>query len=383
MKRAKQAAALLAALALLLQTGCWSYHELETYSIVAGMAIDKGQNGYKYHLTIECVDMSATGGPQAGIEPQILTEDGDSIFDAVRSTLRESDKKLYFNHCQIVVISSELAGEGIKPLLDWFQRDAEPRVTLDFLVSKEKTAGEILDVTPQTGQITSFQIANSLTESASYYGGTPSRKLYKINNTLNAEGISLSLPAIETKPAKEGKTVQLAGTAVFKGDRQIGWLDDEPSKYFVIARGEAHGGLLLTGEKPDATDLVLEILNMKAKTEPELSGDSVSMRIKVDMEAAFAEQNSTVDYLQRDGMEKIQGYAERTIRDGIQDVVKNVQQQFDSDIFGFGSSIFLSKPGEWERLKPGWDDTFRNLKVEVDAKVTIRNAALDIAKGGK
>lgn len=384
MKRVKKAAVLLAAaLILLLQSGCWSYHELETYSIVAGIAIDKGQNGYKYHVTLECVDMSATGGPTAGIEPQMLEEDGNAIFDAMRSTLRESDKKLYFNHCKVIIVSSELAKEGIKPLLDWFQRDAEPRSTLAFLISKEKTAGEILRVTPQTGQITGFQISNSLTETASYYGGMPQVQLYQIYNILNAEGASVALPAIETKTVPSGQTVQFAGVAVFKGDRQVGWLDDEPAKYFVMAHGDANGGLLLTGEKPDAKDIVLEILSVKTKKEPVISGDAVSMRISVEMEAAFAEQNSEVDYLTKDGMDKIQGYAERTIRDGIQDVVESVQQQFDSDIFCFGNSIFLSDPGEWERLKPHWDDIFRKLKVEVEAKVVIRNAALGVAKGGR
>lgn len=383
MKLKKTAALLATALILLLQTGCWSYHELETYSIVAGIALDKGQNGYKYHVTLECIDMSSTGGPTAGIEPQMLEEDGNSVFDAMRSTLRESDKKLYFNHCKIVVVSSDLAKEGIKPLLDWFQRDAEPRVTLAFLISKEKTAGEILRVAPQTGQITAFQISNSLNESESYYGGTPNVQLYQINNILNAEGVSVVLPAIETKTVASGKTVQLTGAAVFKGDKQVGWLDDEPAKYFVMARGEANGGLLLTGEKPGAADIVLEILSLQSKIEPVISGDSVSMRVGVEMVVAFAEQNGTVDYLTKDGTDKIEGYAERTIRDGVQEVVESVQQRFDSDIFGFGNSIFLSDPGEWERLKPRWDDTFRGLKVEVDAKVVIRDAALGVVKGGK
>ncbi|QAT51114.1 Ger(x)C family spore germination protein [Caproiciproducens sp. NJN-50] len=369
------------ALILILFSGCWNYHELETYSVVAGMAIDKGQNGYQYHVTFECMKMTG-GGQGAQIEPLLIEEDGNTIFEAVRSTLRESDKKLYFNHCHIVILSSDIAKEGLKSVTDWIQRDAEPRLTMDVLVSKEKTAGEILRVKPQTGELLSYQIDNTLAESASYYGSSAGVQLYQMTDTLNAEGISLVLPAIEKKKSEDEETVQLAGGAVFKGDRMTGWLAAEPVKYVALVRGNLKGGLIQTGPTPGSTQFTLEILESETKVKPVVSGESVTVNIDIKMRTAFGEQDSEKDLLAQLGISKVENYADQTIQYETARVVKDVQRSFNSDIFGFGNTIYQNQPNEWEKISSKWDDIFKTLKVKVTAEVKIENTALNMTKDG-
>ena len=379
-RRMKIALALVEALLIpAVCAGCWSYHEVETYSIVAGMAIDKGENGYKYHVTMECVKI-AGGGDQSATKPLVLEADGNSIFDAIRSTLRESDKKLYFNHCEIVIISSDIAKEGIKLIMDLLKRDAELRITMDVLVSKEKTAGEILRVTPQSGQILSYQINNTLGEQASYYGSLPGVQIYEITNALNAEGMSLTLPAIEKKEVEGEETVQISGGAVFQSDKQVGWLSSSQAKYYAFLVDTIKGGLLLTGPTPGSTQVCLEIQESDTKIQPIISGDTVTMQVTVDMKAAFGEQISETDYLSDVGIEGVQKNAERTIEYGITDVVKSVQQQFNTDIFGFGNTIYKNMPEQWSRLKPKWNEMFKTVPVQVSAHVKIENTGLDLPK---
>ena len=40
---------------VLLTSGCWNYKELNEYSIVTGIAIDKSDNGYKVSVLISNV----------------------------------------------------------------------------------------------------------------------------------------------------------------------------------------------------------------------------------------------------------------------------------------------------------------------------------------
>jgi spore germination protein KC len=370
-----------AALILTLFSGCWNYHELETYSIVSGIAIDKGQNGYKYHVTFECIKMSG-GGKDAHIEPLLMEEDGNTIFDAARSTLRESDKKLYFNHCKILILSSEIAKEGVKAVTDWIQRDAEPRLTINVLVSKETTAEEILSVKPQSGQLLSLQIDNTLAESENYYGSTAGIQVYQMTNTLNTEGISLVLPAIEKKKSQDEETVQLSGGAIFKGDRQVGWLATVPAKFFALIRGKVKGGLIQTGPTPGSTQFSLEILESQTKVKPVVSGNTVTVNIDIRMKTAFGEQDSEKDLLTQLGISKVEQYADRTIQYETTRVVKDVQQSFGSDIFGFGSAVHMNQPNEWDRIGSRWDDIFKTLKVKVVADVKIENTALNMTKDG-
>lgn len=380
----KRMLALAAALLMMLTfTGCWNYHEIETLQIVSGVAVDVGRNGYKYHVTFECIKLGQGTQQPGSPQPVILETDGNTIFDAVRSALNESDKKLYFSHCEIVILSSQIAKGGIKSLLDWFMRDAEPRDTLEFLVSKADTAGVILQQKPKTGQVLSYQISNALHESANAAGKNLHVQLYQINNTLNTAGNDLSLPAIEIKPEAGGSTVQVEGDAVFQEDKMVGYITADQAKTLNFVLNNINGGLLLTGKNPGDQDLALEIISNSTKVAPAVSNGIPTMNIDIHLTAAYAEQNSTEDVLTKEGVEKVAGYAERTLKTDVENTIKLVQTQYDADIFDFGSAINQSMPDEWDKLKSGWRDTFKKLKYHVNAEVEIKNAATLVDKGGK
>ena len=372
MKRCRKLfAILLALLPMFLFSGCWDYHEVENYNIVAGIAIDRGQNGYKYHLTFECLKLQ--GDQKAGgVKPLIIETDGDTVFAAVRSALQESDRKLYFTNCKIVVISGDLAKEGIVPILDWLERDAEPRITLQLLISKEKTAGEILKQPPQTDQLTSLQINKALSESTTYLASINQIRLFEVNNVLNSQGTSLTLPGIEVKKEGDVSVPQLSGRAVFSGDRLVGWLDKDESRYMMFVTGDVHGGLFLTGLNPSDDNISLEIMSSKTDVGPAISGDGVTMNIRVSMTAAYAEQNTRQDLL---SLQRFETSAGQTLKKGIEDVITLVQQKYSTDIFGFGTKIYQSDPHAWNRLHSDWNRRFKDVKCNVTVQVAIRNTA--------
>jgi spore germination protein KC len=372
---AKFLAVVLALLPAVLFSGCWDYREVENLSIVGGIGVDKGQNGYRYHLTFECMKM--TGDLKSGgVQPLIIETDGDTIFDAVRSALNESDRKLYFSHMKVLILSSDIAKEGILPVLDWFNRDAEPRITLQILISKEKTAGEILKLEPEDNQLTSFQISQALLESASYSASTNQVRLFETYNVLNSQdATSLTLPGIETKKEGDVSVPQLAGNAVFSGDRLIGWLDKQSSKFLMFVLGKVHGGLLLTGVHPNDSSVTLEILNCKTSVKPVINGKTITMKIDVNMNAAYAEQNARQNFLDIYPLKTFETSASETLKNGIENVIDLAQQQYSTDIFGFGAKVYQDDPKVWSGLRTDWNKTFPSVKYEVTAEVAIRNTA--------
>lgn len=362
-------------------SGCWNYREIETLSVVSGIAIDKGQNGYKYHMTFECLNMSGGQG-ESGAKPIVIETDGDTIFDAVRKALSESDKKLYFSDCKIVVLSSQLAEEGILPILDWFMRDAEMRVTIDFLISKEKTAGEILRQTSQSKESLSFQIFGMLKEAAKLDAQGPQVPLYKINNILNTAGVDLILPSIQVKKSEGGSTLELGENAIFRGDKLVGWLKKEQCKYFMFIDNEISGGLLLTGLNSGENNITLEILSSKTTVVPTVSNGTVTMKIDIHTTVAYAEANSEKNYLEKNSVETIEKCADKTLKSGVENVISTMQKQYGSDIFGFGDMIDKDLPDDWDKLEKNWDKTFSSIKYNVNADVKIENTGLSLAEGG-
>jgi spore germination protein KC len=96
-------------------SGCWNYREVEKLAIVAGVAIDKGENN-PYKITFEILQVS--GGKEAKTVSKIISMEGRTIFDAVRNAISLSGKKLYWSHTKIVVISKDIARNGILRVVD-------------------------------------------------------------------------------------------------------------------------------------------------------------------------------------------------------------------------------------------------------------------------
>lgn len=383
MKRMKKISVLLMAVLLpILLSGCWDYREVESLTLVAGMAVDRGQNGGKYHLTFECIQMA--GGQQTpSTQPMIVETEGNTIFEAVRDALKISQKRLYFNPCRVIILSEDLARDGIKPVLDWSLRDAEPRITEEILVSKEKTASEILKQEPQPGQLNSYLISDLLRGTEGFSGETSMTRLYEVNNILNSDGVSLVLPGVSVNQEVGDPKLELSGTAVFKEDKLIGWLEDEQTKYLNFILNRISEGLISTSDSSENGETTLEILGNSTKVKPVVENGTVKIKIEVTVSAALGEQENKSELPGEESINKAETEVEQTLKNGIGDLISQVQKKYDSDIFGFGSTIYQKYPDEWEKLKPAWDKEFRSLKCEADVKVEIRNTALThVEKGG-
>lgn len=384
-------------------TGCWNYQEVENRYIVSGLAIDKGQQGHRYRLTFEVLDISASG-QDGQMKSKVIQADGNSIADAVDSASKLSDKNLFYSDCKIVVFSKQIAQEGLTQVLDWFNRDPKPRFTMQMFVSSEKTAGELFQAGGQQGgqqggqgsgqqggeggqggggtqgSVISTQISNSM-EAVSTGGKSKQMHLYDVDNVLLGEGKDLALPCLQ-KTKQKNPLVEVKGTAVFRGDKYAGFLNDDQTRYYLLMTG-AQNTIMLVGENPSKEDIALQIIRNKVSITPQITGDKVSIMVKVKMECAFDEENSPQNILLNLGVKKVEGFAGKTLQENIGGQIRQEQKQLGCDIFGFGRRIYQENPKEWKKLKPTWQQKFRTVSVEVEPDVTIVNTEFLRPKGTK
>lgn len=367
-------------------SGCWNYQEVENMAIVIGVAVDKGQNGAKYHLTLECLNLSQGKGNDGNNEGSsyktaLLESDGDTFFDAVRNVLHSTADKAYFSDCKMIIFSSQIAQDGIEPLLDFIMRDAEPRITMPIIISRQDTAAAILgrDIFAPDGAAS--KLADVYSRSVNSIGNVPNVKTYQIMNTLQSQGVSLVLPGVSVMDGTSGKVPYVSQCALFKQDKMVAWLSEDLSKAYMISSGKVGSGIIVTGTTEGAKNISLEILNGTSKIQPEVSGDSVSAKIDVTLRVAMGEENDSSETVYQQGTDMIQQVAEKEVKERIEDMIRTTQQ-YDCDILGIGSDIYLNHPKEWETLKDRWDAVYSNLPVEVSVKVSVENTAVERVKGG-
>ena len=355
-------------------SGCWNYREVENLLIISGIAIDKDQTTNNYKLTCEILKIK--GGKESEIEAEIVESDGDSIFDAIRNTIKVSGQKLYWAHMQTVIISEAVAKEGILPVLDLLGRQSEPRLNLMLVISKEETAKDILTKKTTTNVITSYAISKMIESTESNTKSTISQ-LYKTINDLGLEGISISIPTASVIKSEDKETLEISGTSIFKKDKLIGFLSDIDVKPLLYVKDEVKGGLLYVNVESDkgTSGVTLEVTKNKTKIKPKFIDEKAVINIDIDTDVIIGEIDSEDNLLDEKGIEKIKETAQKNIENDVKNVIKKVQTEFGSDIFGFGKQVKGTMPKKWRKISEKWDSDFKDLEVNVKSKVNITGSA--------
>jgi len=366
-------------------SGCWNYREPEDLPIVAGFAVDKGQNGYKYHLTFEIIEFTG-GGKEAKVTPILLETDGDTLFDATRNADNKIANKLYFSNCEIVILNQDISKIGISPLLDWLIRIEEQRFTTHILISKEKTAQEILEQQPLSTQVVSFEIAKSLVNDSNNLAKTPYVQLYQVTDIIGSKGISLALSSINITKNVKMTIPSIDGSAVFKKDKLIGFLDGDDTKNFLFATNKVTGGLILVSDQSkNGKNVSLRIFESNTNVTPVYTNGKLKVNINIRTSVELTELQTSQDIFNDKGIMQLEKDAETTLKNNVVNFIKKVQEEYDSDIFGFGNKLYQTNPGIWNEIGPMWDNIFKNAEINVTVKIDIKNSALTktpIKEGG-
>ncbi|HEX2939243.1 MAG TPA: Ger(x)C family spore germination protein [Ruminiclostridium sp.] len=376
MKVLKSITAFILAASMIFLTGCWNYREIESLAIVAGLAIDEAQNDGKYHLTFDLIDLSG-GGSSGGVttpKSKAVETDGKTIFEAIRNAIKICGKRLYFSDCKVVVISQTVAKSGIKPVVDFFSRDSEFRRKVNILITKEKLASAIIKTQPTTDTIVSYEISDMLESDKKSLSKEPVVSLYQADNLISGDSETLILPGIKISP-ENPTTTQLDGTAIFKGDKLKGFINGDDSQYILFIKNKVKTGLLVLNDEKNKKGITLEITSSKTTVKPEFADDKAKIDINILIKAAVGENETDKDYSSQEGIKSAEEFGERLLKKRIVGIIEKVQNNFDSDIFGFGKDICRTDNEKWEKLKPNWDKDFKTLKYNLNVKIQIINTA--------
>ncbi|MBM7855093.1 spore germination protein KC [Desulfohalotomaculum tongense] len=362
---------------MLIPAGCWNYKEVEDLAIAAGLAVDKDPKDGKYLLTVEIIKPQAQE-KEMQIKSTTVKMKGDTIFSAIRNFIALTGKKLYWSHAKVIIVSKEIAQENIVPIIDWINRDAEVRPDMFLIISREKTAGEILESSVEIESIVSFQLEDMLKnkKSLSTY---PSFELWEFINDLSAKGISAAAATVNTVTVKGKTKPQMHGTAIFKKDTQVGWFNGSETRGLLWLRNEMKGGALieeLANIKGKQTKITLEIFDAKTKIKPVYKDDRLVMNVNINMEAAIAEIDAAgADLLDKKVESEIKQAVVEEMKRRLQNAIKKAQS-YQSDVFGFGQLIQREMPSLWKQMEPNWDEIFPQLDTDININIDIRSSAL-------
>ena len=344
---------LMCALSLLL-TGCWDSREINQIAIVSAVALDRADDGQilMSMLIVNPVKMSSAGsgsgsgqGSSTGQATILLSEKGTGILDIYQKIQAKVPKELYLSHLRVIVLSQKLASGGVADILDFFTRYRESHLRAEIVVTNNK-AVDLFKINTEYEKLPS----ESIREKTALVLGSKSTLLTFFSN-ITEEGIEAQAPEFETGPfeanneskgaGKENTAVVYKGTAVFKNDKLLGFLDDQKLKGVVNLSGSTELGCVLVPVPKEKGGGFVSLRVPKSNTNisPVIKDNKLEADVNIKIEGRIFENESKLDLSDPEVLHYIEDLFKGTLNQEIEPLLNKLQKDFDSDIYGFGAAF--------------------------------------------
>lgn len=372
---------------IMLLNACWSKRELNELSIVSALGIDRDNAGYI--VTVQVINPRQIAQQTQDIQAPVTVYSifGKTIFDALRRLSLESPRRLYYSHLRVVVFGEEMARAGIAKAVDFLLRDHEIRTDFYILVAQGKRAENVLNVLTPVEQIPASMMYFTMDTSQGVWGPTQAVDLEELAEDLTLEGKNAVLTGILIKGSPDTgigmeniektappTTLRIGYHAVFKDDRLVGWLDESESRGYNTIIENIHNSVV-TIPCQEQGNLSIEITSQKAKMKAVLKNGRPQIEIYSRLEANIGDAECNISLTGGGVQQYIEEELEREVKGYMQAAVTKAQQ-LESDIFGFGNTLYRAHPEVWKGIGGNWDEEFVKLPVNITVTAKIKGLGL-------
>lgn len=366
--------------------GCYNYRELNQLAITSAIGIDKNEDGFKVVIQIMNTQKQSTDANASYTQPNFVTyeSEGKTLQEAMRSVILESPRRLFVNHLRLLVISENVAKDGIHDILDFFARNTEFRKQFLVVISKNDETEDILNILTPLETLNAKNISDSIETDYKYLGMSNMLKYEEMLSIYLNPKTELALSTIQLQGSeKKGENkeniessspsafLKLQPLAIFKGDKMIGYLTSDES----IALGYIKYGIkntIVDYECDNGKNSSIEILGVKNK----ITSKDNNIKIQITGSGNIKEMNCNVDLTKSKEIDKIQEKVENNVKNSIEESIDNIILEYNSDVFGFKELIYKTSPKNYNKLEKKYgDDLLKNLDIEVSVDINL------IAKG--
>lgn len=262
-------------------TGCADYQELSEINIVNGIAVDYKDD--EYIVNFEIIKNEASEN-SSKITSQIVSAKGENVALAFNEAIKDSNKTAYFKHVTLLVVSEELAKEGIGELVDYMLRDVKMSTTFFTVVTKDPE--ELFKIKVDNDTVSNY-IVDSISSNLDSVG---LNNIDIIASEILNKRKDIGLPYIE--PDKTNKLV-LHDIAYFHEDKMKGIIDEKIYNLLYLKK---------TDLDFESNDNVVKIF------EKNISYDVLKNKviIKIDGKATIKAINKDINLKERNSYEEIE-----------------------------------------------------------------------------
>lgn len=369
---------------LICLSGCWNYNELNDYSIVSGVSIDKSGDEYEASILISNSPKSNSSDSNSSQSQVVVySGKGDSIFSALKQIGLISPKELYFGSFSVLVISEEVAKDGINNAIDFFVRYPNARKNFYVVLSKDDKAKDTLKIMSPLSSFPSQKITDNVKTTTELQGIISSINFNDLLSTILSDGVETTINCIEVEGDKEKGSSQenlessepeaytkLGNLGIFKGDKLIDWANRDESLGINMINGkisemfmdiEYNDGYVVIDSTSFSSNITPTLKDNKPNIDIEISGEARIIEVKGDINL---EDSKTIEKLQKETNKKIK----KRINEALDLAIEN-----KTDIFGFGKLFFQEYPKYFNSVKKDWNKSLDQININIKSDLMLKN----------
>lgn len=365
---------------MFLLTGCWNYKELDDYSIVTGIAVDKNKNGYEVSVLIANT-IKSNEDASSGLSTIVYSGHGDSIYTAMKDIGLMAPKELYVGHSSILILSEDVAKDGINKITDFFLRYPAVKKDCYIVIARDCKAKDILKINTPLSDIPSQSIYENINSTSELQGMTYKLSFNDMMKFSLKKGDELVISSINIKGNKEDgyssdnlKTTEPSASlkvntlGILKDSKLIDWTTKDESRGINIINNQTKE-MFISVEYNGGT-IILRTEDIDSKTKISLVDNKPKVSISVKSDFSIMEVDSKVDLNDMKSINKIKTLANDKIEEIVKDGI-NVAQKNKSDVFGIGQMYYKKYPKYFNKNENNWDYIFSNIEFKVKPNITI------------
>ncbi|MBC7958601.1 MAG: Ger(x)C family spore germination protein [Vallitaleaceae bacterium] len=372
MKRNKFINVFALSLAGLITTGCWDLVEVDQRAMVTALGIDL--QGEEIGITYTIPNFPVLTGQGSGGSPRFVKKTtGSTFLETNKNFNKISDLRLTFEHTQAIVFGSDLLHmpQKLKDALDYFDRSPDYAKSI-AVVATDKTAGELLGVTPNSQKLIGLYIASLFNPQS---GEVVSDQKVTLNDFLcslyDTNGCG-QLPLIINKD----KEVQMDGIVFLKDyEKKLTLPFDQLAPYDWVC---GTGSDTIENVDYKETKLSYEISQVSRKVKIKETDDGLDIQIIVQTEGDIDEfiLDPKENVFKSKTVSEIEKLLAEKMGERMNEMVLKIQKQLAYDAFNIAGRIKMQNGRLWEKIKDDYDAYFTSAKITIEVEPHIRRIGM-------
>lgn len=367
----------------LLSTGCWDRVETNDLAIVGMAGMDRLENG-QLLLSVDVVVPSRFGGPgggtgggggggggQAQSRPVVtLSASGVDVAEAVSRLQMQVPRRLFWGQMRELVLGEAFARSGVRADMDFWLRHRQPRLTTYVVVVPGQARAFLDEAWPA--------LRNSPVEAIRevirlHYG--VEIMLRDFLEALGSDSQDPTAPRFELVTVEERaqarREVQMTGTALFRDDKLVGWLDMQQTRGLAWLRGEAQRGTVTDVIEGRGT-ISFVLVRSQARLTARLEGDDVTATLNLLTEDDVEDNGAGLDLSKPEEIARLELRLAKRLEDRIRSSFQTITREYGADPMGLGEALRRADPRAWDQVRGQWHKLLPEARLEVVVAAHIR-----------